>query len=256
VKLTDSNGGENHLIPFSNGGLSPTHVGKIGPAVWLFLLLEDLVTAGDGADGLVFGGKPVMDSRLATRLGVHRKTIAVWRRRLTAHGYVSSKPTPAGNVLWVRRSKKWLWLKANANKAQAREVGLKSLPVGAEPLPGGSQMAPKWERKREGKSDVARRSKDVGAAPALKEAWKVLGVTSPIGNVLFQGEWEAWWAEHGANSKLLSQVAEDFLQHRQRSGQRTPRDFFDAKHRLEEIERAPAIQVSEIPVLKGEPWAN
>ena len=81
MKLADSNGSTNHIVPFSNGALRAPHVDRIGPAFPLFLKLEDMVTAGDGTDGLVWGGRPVTDQSLANELGKHRKTIAAWRRR-------------------------------------------------------------------------------------------------------------------------------------------------------------------------------
>lgn len=102
-----------------------------------------------------------------------------------------------------------------------------------------------------------KRKGKTASTASLKEAWKVLGITCPIGNVMFQGDWESWWSEHGSSGKPTSQTVEDFLQYRQRRGEKTPGPFFDAKRRLEESEKtAKAPATSPIPVLEAEPWAN
>lgn len=83
MKFNGSQPGEvNHMVPFSTGGIRPPHVKQIGPAYPLFLLLEDMVTTGEGADGFVHGGKPIKDSQLASKLGLHAKTVSRLRRRL------------------------------------------------------------------------------------------------------------------------------------------------------------------------------
>ena len=50
MKLQDSNGRSNHIVPFSNGALRPPYLKQIGPAYPLFLLYEDKVTRGAGGD--------------------------------------------------------------------------------------------------------------------------------------------------------------------------------------------------------------
>lgn len=110
MKLPDSKGGTNHIVPFSNGALRPPHVKQIGPAFPLFLLYEDKVTKGEGKDGIVLGGRPVTDGELAKELGVHPRTVAEHRLRLQKFGYIAAMRTGRGYIVRVRKSKKWLWL--------------------------------------------------------------------------------------------------------------------------------------------------
>lgn len=112
MKLPDSKGGTNHIVPFSNGALRPPHVKQIGPAFPLFLLYEDKVTKGEGKDGVVLGGRPVTDGEMAKELGLHQRTAAEHRLRLAKHGYIATKRTGRGYVVSVKKSKKVLWLRS------------------------------------------------------------------------------------------------------------------------------------------------
>jgi hypothetical protein len=97
----------NITIPVSNGLLSPEHVKRMGCAVWLELLLEDMVTGGRGDDGIVQGGRPVLDHDLETRLGVSRKTIARYRSTLS-NGYIIAARQSYGYSYRVLKSTKWV----------------------------------------------------------------------------------------------------------------------------------------------------
>lgn len=107
MKLRDSSGEMNYTVPVSNGLLKPEHVARMGDAVWLELLLEDLVTTGEGEDGLVLGSRPVCDHELAARLGLSRKTIARYRATLAGR-YIVSRRKAGGHIYRVLKSKKWL----------------------------------------------------------------------------------------------------------------------------------------------------
>lgn len=147
MKFRDSGGGVNHTVPVSNGLLKPPHVERIGPAFPLFLKLEDLVTCGDGTDGLVLGGKPVKDETLGKQLGLHQKTVATQRRRLEKHSYISTIRTPYGLVVRVRRSKKWAMIQAKEEMERKRSI---SIARGSENAPSdvrdGAKTLPEMER--------------------------------------------------------------------------------------------------------------
>ena len=112
MKLNDSLGGANWIVPFSNGALRAPHVKQIGPAFPLFLLYEDWVTTGEGTDGLVRGGRPVTDAEPARQLGVHPQSVREQRLRLEKHHYILATRTGHGYIIRVRKSKKWLWFQA------------------------------------------------------------------------------------------------------------------------------------------------
>ena len=66
MRISDSNGGTNHIVPFSNGALRPPDVDQIGPAFPLFLALEDMVTTGEGRMGLSGAGNRYLTRSLPT----------------------------------------------------------------------------------------------------------------------------------------------------------------------------------------------
>lgn len=237
MKLRDSNGDTNHIVPLSNGVLRQPHIERIGPAFPLFAKLEDLVTTGEGSDGLVLAGKPVADQDLADMLGHHRKTIAVWRRRLQEHGYITSKRTPVGNVIRVRKSKKWFWIRSKTDA----KVGVESLPGGSENTPrvgvkkggSGSDFLPGGSEKGIPNKTYQYRSRDVGAAPT-EECWKAIGENLPLGTVRFQAIWSFLFAHK--NGEPLSQAMERAIQRALAAGVSVPKPFYTAKRRVEERE--------------------
>jgi hypothetical protein len=243
MKLRDSNGETNHIVPLSNGVLRQPHIERIGTAFPLFAKLEDLVTTGEGSDGLVWGGKPIPDQALADMLGLHRKTIAVWRRnRLQKHGYIVSKATPAGNIIRVRKSKKWFWLRSR----REQQAGMTPLPggtvptaeVGAKKGGGGSENGSRWESKRDTKQDVAGPNKDVVGTTAASDntAWKEIGLDSPVGTPDFQSSWE-FFSKH-RNGEPLSNAMERCIQNRQKKRLSVPKPFFTAKRAVEDREKS------------------
>jgi hypothetical protein len=69
-------------------------------------LLEDMVTTGQGGDGIVLGGRPALDRDLAARLGVSQRTIARYREQLS-NGYIVAVRESYGYSYRVLKSKKW-----------------------------------------------------------------------------------------------------------------------------------------------------
>ena len=108
-------------IPVSNGILEPSHVRKIGPALWVFLWMIDRTTkesaaAGRQLEGFVLGGYPIRASAIGNDLGLASRTVHEHIERLCRHGYVrridAGEGMPAGYA--VRKSKKWKKNEANA----------------------------------------------------------------------------------------------------------------------------------------------
>lgn len=235
MKFVDSEGSVNHFVPFSNGALRPPHVERIGPAFPLLLKLEDMVTAGDGTDGLVLNGRPVTDQYLAANLGKHRKTIAAWRRRLVRHNYLASKKTPVGNVLCVRKSKKWQYLQNTASGSVARKVGAKTLQgLDRKRQEGGIEIGRTLDRKREDKQYRTGRKEEAVAA-TVSECWKEIGQNLPLGVLGFRRIWEFFFASK--NAEPLSEAMERAIQRAQLRRIPVPRPFYDAKRAIEAGER-------------------
>jgi hypothetical protein len=80
-----------------------------------------------------------------------------------------------------------------------------------------------------------------GSPPPPKECWKALGVTLPIGDPLFQFEWEEFYGQH--LDRPVVEVMERFIQHRQGRAKKLPPPFYEAKRMLEN-------RANEIPVLR------
>jgi hypothetical protein len=281
VKIADSAGGENYVVPVSSGALRAPHVKRIGAAFPLFVKFEDMVTAADGTEGLVYGGAPVTDRDLATDMGIPRKTIAEWRRHLARVGYITSKQTPVGNIIRVRKSKKLLWLQSSKSAQRGAPKSQSGVTEFQPPCPKSQPGAPFFGNPNKTRSQDS--IKTVVALP-LKEAWKVLGLSSSIGHLQFQSDWETWWLEHGRsaensekssnNAKRVStgvsteastdvgttgnsiensiviDVMESFIQYRQRRGQKVPRPFFEAKRRLESSQSSTQgpVGIPEVPL--------
>ncbi len=243
MKLRDADGSANYFVPFSNGVFKQPHVRRIGPAFPLFGKLEDWVTTGDGEDGLPHGGRPITDQELADELGVHRKTVARWRRRLVRHNYVGSKPTPAGNILRVRKSKKWLWLRSVRGGPGPTEVG-------ADSLPGGSKFEPSGSKSGMPNKTIHRQKQDVVAA-AAEDSWKSIGADLPMGTAAFQGVWQFLYTHR--DGALVSEAMERAIQRCQAKRIPVPPPFFAAKRAIEAQERA-APETADLPRLEAPPW--
>src|SRR5258705_2031872 len=84
---------------------SPNLRKQIGPAVWLFALLGQFVSADWRGDSAVYvaGGNIVTDAELALRLEASERVVACWRRRLRAARLIGWLATPGrkGFIFWL-----------------------------------------------------------------------------------------------------------------------------------------------------------
>jgi hypothetical protein len=135
MKINGSGVGEiNYTPPYSTGLLRPPHAKRFGITVSLFMAFEDRVTDGQGTDGFVFGGAPVLDEDFAKGFGVHAKSVAATRRKLERWGYIQTKRAKGGAyTVVVRKSKKWELLKRLGKNESA--------PAGSESAPNRSESA-------------------------------------------------------------------------------------------------------------------
>ena len=124
MKINGSGVGEiNYTPPYSTGLLRPPHAKRFGITVSLFMAFEDRVTDGQGTDGFVFGGAPVLDEGFANGFGVHAKSVAATRRKLERWGYIQTKRAKGGAyTVVVKKSKKWELLK-RLGKNESAPVG-------------------------------------------------------------------------------------------------------------------------------------
>jgi hypothetical protein len=77
---------------------------KIGPAMWLLVLLWDSMPAGWTGDTFLYaaGGNVISDAEFAERLEVSQRTIAKWRSRLRAAGMIGWLVAQGrGRVFWI-----------------------------------------------------------------------------------------------------------------------------------------------------------
>jgi len=243
LKIIDSSGSTNYLVPLSSGVLKPPHVKRIGPALALFAKLEDLVSKGEGTDGIVSGGKPITDKELGDVLGLHQKTISEHRLRLSEHGYIEIKRTPHGHVIRVRKSKKWALIQQRRTNSKAQKEkepnGSNSGEV-MEPIPpvmepnGSSDRA---TRLHVDQTVVGLKQDVVGTtATSEKNLWKEIGLNSPVGTPDFQSSWE-FFSQH-RNGEPLSEAMERCIQNRQAKRLSVPKPFFAAKRAIEDLEKS------------------
>jgi hypothetical protein len=190
-----------HFVPVPLHFLQQPHVSQVGPALVLRLALENLVTTGDGTDGLVLGGKPVTDKLLGAQLGIHAKTIASWRvNHLEKHGYIVSKRTRYGLIIRVKDSFKWA-LKSAKHRPPA---SIEEQPAEKSPHP----------------------------------AWSAIGARGPFGARPFQEAVEFYFSNR--NGQSLTDTLEQAIQRCQNQKIRIPPELFRLKRAIEKNEGAPA----------------
>jgi hypothetical protein len=111
-------------------------------------------------------------------------------------------------------------------------------PTDAPPMVKPSQANPIKPKKSA--SDATLKS----SPPPLKECWKVLEVSLPIGVPQFQFEWEEFYGQNAGRPPV--EVMEVFIQHRQSRAQTIPAPFFAAKRTLEsKSNQIPVLRVDE-----------
>lgn len=99
----------------------------------------------------------------------------------------------------------------------------------------------------EGEVEGEVEERGTAAAASLKECWRVLGVSLPIGALQFQSEWEEFFGKR--RDLPVAQVMEEFIQFQQRRPKKVPPQFYEAKHALEGL-RSNGNGVSEVPILQ------
>lgn len=225
MKFRDSSGRENYEIPVSNGVVKPPHVRQIRPAYALFLKLEDMVTDGEGADGLVLGGSAIRDERLAKELGLARRTVNDHRQRLQKYRYIAVRETEAGFLIRVRKSRKWEVIQRGRRRSASGE----NPPEAGEISPTSGENPPGIGRQHQGHLQRQQQT-DATAAP---ECWEAVGVSLPIGPAGFQSPWGFLYAQR--NGHPLSEAMERTIQAWQLKGRKVPPPFFEAKRAVEAL---------------------
>ena len=121
----------------SNGLLEATHVKRIGPAIWEFMVLIDMQTAPDGT---VNRGQPVTHSEIARRLGRGVRTVA--RNMVLLKPYLEIQKTRRGGQIIRIKNPKKAFSSATSGRASdpssatsGRAKGLSSARSGNQALP-------------------------------------------------------------------------------------------------------------------------
>lgn len=127
-------------IPVSTGLFTPEHYKNIGPAIWTFEILIDMVTneyVEDGERwGKVLGGAPVPADKIADRIGAHPETIKEHLRRLKLHGYIRTRRLSRGEAIDVRKSIKWLMRNHGASSGPSNQQVIAELVQQFRTIPG------------------------------------------------------------------------------------------------------------------------
>jgi hypothetical protein len=132
-----------YKIPVSNGIFA--HRKRIGAAIWVFLWLIDKTTKeveamnGEGMDGLVFGGRPVTMSAVATDLQLSVNGVRDQLSQLLRAGYIRTIQHGVGiaNGYAVLNSKKW-----GRNESHEEELDAADPTVKLEDLTGKVEGSP------------------------------------------------------------------------------------------------------------------
>jgi hypothetical protein len=101
------------------------HKEKIGAAIWEFLWCISRTTKEemdtDGVTwGLVFGGKPVKHAEISTELGTSIRSVKRNMARLKEMNYIDTTRVRYGEIIRVRRSKKWRGARSDLSEDQRR----------------------------------------------------------------------------------------------------------------------------------------
>ena len=98
--------GEGFPLRIWSGLIDPKHRRGMGTAIWEFLWLIDKVTKEENGRGYVLGGKPVTCDRIASALGISRKTANRNLNTLRNAGYIEIVRCQGGHSIIVLKSKK------------------------------------------------------------------------------------------------------------------------------------------------------
>jgi hypothetical protein len=236
MRFADSAGHTNYEIPVSNGLLTPYHVKRMRDAIWLELLLEDMVTDGEGDDGIVWGGKPVLDCELGKRLGKSEKTIARYRKALTGH-YIQATRTMYGHSYRVLRSKKWAMIRGlRLDKSVQSQLRDKTHVAERSDTAGRSNKTSSGQLQEE---------QQPMATPQSHRVWAALGLDAPAGPKDFRALVESSYdVNHG---RPLASVIGTCADAWQAAGGKVPGPFFRALAHLRAQDKrlsGPALEAS------------
>lgn len=98
--------GKSYPFYIWSGLLTPEHRGRIGSALWLYLLFVNMTTKEEGNKGYVLGGKAISYVFVNQYLGIGRNTYFRWLKILKDNGYIDTNQTKYGNSITVLKSKR------------------------------------------------------------------------------------------------------------------------------------------------------
>jgi hypothetical protein len=94
-------------IEITNNLLEPKHREAMGESVWFYMWLLDKMTSVDeNGIGKVLGGRPIKLEEVIEDLGVSQRTYSRYCSRLKRGGYIKTRRTPYGMVIFVNKAKK------------------------------------------------------------------------------------------------------------------------------------------------------
>jgi hypothetical protein len=245
MKFVDSAGHTNYEIPVSNGLLTPDHVKKMGDAVWLELLLEDMVTDGEGDDGIVLGGNQVQDRDLAARLGKKERTVARYRKRLNGK-YIVARRGSWGYTYRVLKSKKWALIRRvrpdkNVRSAPLTGHNLQITPRRDLTYPT-NQSDTTCRSHKETSSRQLQKEQQLRSTSQAHRVWAVLGIDLPVGHKDFRLLVESSYDTK--NGRPLAIVMGTCADAWQDAGGKVPGPFFRALARLRAQDKRPSMPSS------------
>ncbi len=121
-----------YTFPVASGLLTPSHVAKIGDAIWCFLWCVDRTTSevwrkGE-CRGRVFGGYVTPTGRISAELGLTEQRVKGQLEQLASEKYLYLIPRDDGYIIEVRHSIKWK-NRPNNRKIASMERGGGTVPV-------------------------------------------------------------------------------------------------------------------------------
>jgi hypothetical protein len=218
------------------------HAPVLKDSVWLLVWLIARTTEERDGKGIVLGGAPIHDERIAGELGFPIKTVRRWRRMLLDGEYISVIRTPYGFRYTVLKSKRRL-------KPTLRELPKRPISTQENGQTGQREPPQQEERVPEtgiSKKTIQRQYKEeaeqeaTASAPSPKgesksnphPSWEDIGL-KPCGTPKFSREWEGAY-DDGEADELLVDLMESAIRNCQAKKIPVPPPFFLAKRRLED----------------------
>ncbi|MCH7575811.1 MAG: hypothetical protein IIA59_11895 [Candidatus Marinimicrobia bacterium] len=108
-----------YFAPFPSDWIFSGVVRELGKSVWLLLFLLDTTVKSIDKIGLVYGGEPLQDDFFTEELGIHRNTLARYRKRLEEAGFIYTRTVWGSMKQWfVIGTEKHTKLKATPKQVQ------------------------------------------------------------------------------------------------------------------------------------------